>query len=57
MPWTPKKASSKTKKANTGPKQKQWSDVANSVLKKTGDDARAIREANAVVRDRPAKKY
>ncbi len=49
MPWTPADASSKTKKADTPKKQRQWRDVANSTLARTGDDARAIREANAVV--------
>ena len=49
MPWTPKDAKAKTKKANTPKKSRQWRDVANGVLKSTGDDARAIREANAVV--------
>ncbi len=32
--------------------QRQWRDVANAVLAKTGDDARAIREANAAVAKR-----
>jgi hypothetical protein len=49
MPWTPKNASAKTRKASTPKKQRQWATVANSVLAKTGDDGRAIREANAVV--------
>lgn len=49
MPWQPKDAKAKTKKANTAKKQRQWSEVGNKVLAKTGDDARAIREANAVV--------
>ncbi|MFI5397582.1 MAG: hypothetical protein ACHQ9S_18755 [Candidatus Binatia bacterium] len=49
MPWEPKDAKAKTKKANTPKKQRQWRDVGNKVLAKTGDEGRAIREANAVV--------
>lgn len=49
MPWTPRDARKKTKKANTPKKGRQWRDVANGVLTKTGDEGRAIREANAVV--------
>ena len=49
MPWTPSDAKRKTRKASTPKKQRQWSDVANSVLSSTGDEGRAIREANAVV--------
>lgn len=49
MPWSPSDASSKTRKANTPKKQRQWSDVANSVLDRTGDDAQAIRTANGVI--------
>lgn len=52
MPWTPKDAPSKTSKADTPAKQRQWAHVANGVLAKTADDAKAIREANAVIRDR-----
>jgi uncharacterized protein YdaT len=47
MPWTPSDAQSKTKKATTPAKQKQWSAVANAVLAKTGSDASAIRIANS----------
>jgi hypothetical protein len=54
MPWTPAQASQKTKKANTPKKRRQWRDVANGVLAKTGDEGRAIREANAVVRGKTA---
>ncbi len=56
MPWTPKDATKHDKKA-TGKKADQWSAVADSVLKKTGDDARAIREANAVVKRKHGNKY
>jgi len=49
MPWKPADAKRFTKKADTPTAQRQFSEVANSVLKKTGDEARAIRSANAVV--------
>lgn len=56
MPWDDKDASSKTHKANTPAKRRQWSKTANSVLEKTGDDASAIKIANAAVRNHPSKK-
>jgi hypothetical protein len=49
MPWKPEDATRHTKKANTPKKRRQFSDVANSVLASTGDEGRAIREANAAV--------
>lgn len=49
MPWTPSDASRKTKKAKSPKAKRQWRDVSNGVLKKTGNEGRAIREANAVV--------
>ena len=49
MPWTPEDARSHTKKATTPKAQRLWAEVANKVLKETGDEGRAIREANAVV--------
>lgn len=56
MPWTPTDAFRHTKKASSPAAQRQWSDVANSVLQRTGNDARAIRSANAVVARRKKKK-
>jgi len=50
MPWTPKDAKAKTRKANTPKKQRQWAHVADAVLAKTGDEGRAVREANGVVK-------
>ena len=49
MPWTAADSSSKTKKANTPKKKEVWEKVANERLSATGDDATAIREANAVI--------
>lgn len=55
MPWTEKDAIHKTKKAKSAKAKRQWRDVANSVLAKTGDDARAIKSANAVIAKRKKK--
>lgn len=49
MPWEPGDAHGKTKKASTPKKKRQWADVADSILSKTGDEGRAIRGANAAV--------
>lgn len=49
MPWTPEDAERHTRKADTPELQRLWSEVANRVLEATGDEGRAIREANAVV--------
>lgn len=56
MPWTARDASRHTKKAKSATAKRQWSKVANAVLQKTGSDARAIREANAVVGRRKRKR-
>ncbi len=47
MPWSPADASKKTRKAATPKGKRQWAHVANGVLAKTGDEVRAIKEANA----------
>lgn len=49
MPWSPKDAPKKTKKADTSKEKEQWAKVANSVLKKTGNDAKAVRIANSTI--------
>jgi len=49
MPWTSDEAERHTHKASTPELQELWADVANATLERTGDEARAIREANAVV--------
>ena len=56
MPWTSRSAGKHTKKAKSATAKRQWSHVANSVLAKTGNEGRAIREANAVVKRRRRKK-
>lgn len=49
MPWSPKDAHAHTKKASTPTTQRQWAHVANAVLKKTGSEAKAVKQANAAV--------
>jgi hypothetical protein len=49
MPWTPNDAERHTHKATTCTPKELWAKVANESLKRTGDESRAIREANAVV--------
>ena len=49
MPWTPDDAERHTHKATTRALQELWAKVANEALERTGDEGRAIREANAVV--------
>jgi uncharacterized protein YdaT len=49
MPWTSKSAKGHTKKASSGILQRQWKDVANSMLKSGKSEASAIKGANAVV--------
>ena len=50
MPWLANDAAGHDKKADTSKKKDVWTRVANKTLKKTGNDARAIRVANAVIR-------
>jgi uncharacterized protein YdaT len=56
MPWSPSDATRHTKKADTPRRQRMWADVANSELKATGDEARAVRAANSAVAKDVAKK-
>jgi uncharacterized protein YdaT len=58
MPWTAKSATRHTKKAKSAAAKRQWRAVANSALRRGFSEARAIRQANAVVarRKRSAKK-
>lgn len=48
MPWRDSDASKHIKGLSKN-KQDQWSSVANEVLKRTGNEAQAIRTANGVV--------
>ena len=49
MPWTANDAARHTHKATTSELKELWAKVANESLERTGDEGRAIREANAVV--------
>ena len=49
MPWTPDEAERHTRKATTRELQELWAKVANETLERTGEEGRAIREANAVI--------
>lgn len=50
MPWKAGDAARHTKKVRSARSKKQWKEVANSVLRSTGDEGRAVREANGVAR-------
>jgi len=49
MPWTPNEAERHTHKATTRALRELCAKVANEALDRTGDEGRAIREANAVI--------
>lgn len=50
MPWKPKDAPRHTREAKGARKKRVWAEVANEVLRRTGDEGRAVRAANAAVR-------
>jgi hypothetical protein len=49
MPWTPEEAERHTHKATTRALKELWAKIANECLERTGNEGRAIREANAVI--------
>jgi len=49
IPWKPREATQHTHSANSKKKRKIWARIANEQLAEHGDDARAIRVANAAV--------
>ena len=49
MPWTAEDAERHTERADDPKRQRMWAEIANTVLAETGDEARAIREANGMV--------
>jgi hypothetical protein len=49
VPWTSNDAERHTKKATTSELQELWAKIANEALERTGDEGRAVREANAVI--------
>ena len=50
MPWNDRDALRFNRKADTPEKQRHWALVANRVLKATGDEGRAVREANSFLK-------
>ena len=52
MPWHAENAAGHTKKAKSAKAKKQWSKVANKILKESGDEGKAVRIANAAVKKR-----
>ena len=52
MPWTAKDASRHTKRAKSAKAKRQWSEVANSMLKRGYSEGRAIAAASSVVKKR-----
>jgi len=49
MPWTSNDAERHTHNATTAELKELWAKVANESLERSGNEGRAIREANAVV--------
>lgn len=49
MPWSTDDAAKSDKKVKTAKEKRQWRDIANSTLKRTGDEGLAKREANGVI--------
>jgi len=50
MPWTASDGPRRTKRANSPAKRKKWAAVANAVLSKSGDEGKAIRIANSLMK-------
>jgi len=57
MPWTPNDAERHTHKATTWALKELRAKVANECLERTGDEGRAIREANAIIARQPEATY
>ena len=55
MPWGAKDATRHTKAAKTPKEKRAFAHAANSVLKRTGDEGRAVRAGNAAVNASVAK--
>ena len=50
MPWGARDATRHTKKARSPKAKRQWSHVANSMLRRGKSEGAAVRAANAVVK-------
>ena len=57
MPWTANDAEKHTHKATTTELKELWARIANERLEKTGDEGRAIREANSVIARQEGARY
>lgn len=55
MPWSEKDAKRHTAKATTPKAKRAFAHAANAVLKKTGDEGRAVRAGNAAAARSAAK--
>ena len=56
MPWDEESAPKHTRKAKTDRERRIWKQVANKVYDQTGDEARAIRAANAALNRKEKRK-
>lgn len=62
MPWSPTRGPQKHNRRTRGKspraraRARKWSSVANRVLDETGDEARAVRIANAAIRRKPRRR-
>jgi len=56
MPWDVKDAREFTKKATSPKSKRAWAHAANSVLKATGDEGRAVRAGNVAAARAKSKK-
>lgn len=56
MPWNPSDAKRHTRKAGSNIAQRQWSEVANSMLKRGKSEGAAVRAANGVIKKRISQK-
>lgn len=52
MPWQPSDAQRHTKLARSAQERAEWARVANAILKRSGDEGKAIRIANGLIRRR-----
>ena len=50
MPWGIGDAQRHTHAANSPKRKRQWAEIADKVLGSTGDEGRAIRDANSAVK-------
>jgi uncharacterized protein YdaT len=55
MPWSAGDASRHTRKAKSSVRKRQWSEVANSMLKRGKSEGSAVRAANSAVKKSSAK--